>query len=189
MVDYYKDNYKTYVTESAPPNAYKDLGVAYYRDALYFFENFQGYEDRTIGVEQKVSFEIDINGKKIEFVGIIDRIAEDENGIILYDHKSKSKFKSKAEREKYFRQLYIYAHAIKGLYGKYPYKLRFNMIRENKMVDEIFNQDKMDEALKWLSESVEKIYNDNEFNAKHDDFFCHWLCDVQDGICPYRDGE
>lgn len=188
LADYYKTNYKIHITEKAPPNQYKDLNISYYNDGLYFFENFQGYTDKTIAVEEKVSFEIMIGDKKINFVGIIDRIAEDENGIILYDHKSKKKFKDKKEREKYFKQLYIYAYAVNEIFGKYPYKLRFNMVRDFKIVDEIFNKEKMDEAIEWLKESILKIYNDENFNHNYDEWFCNWLCDVAENVCPYRSG-
>lgn len=187
LADYYKNNYKIQITEKAPPNQYKDLNISYYNDGLYFFENFQGYEDKTIGVEQKVNFETMVGNRKIKFIGIIDRIAEDENGIILYDHKSKKGFKNKKEKEKYFRQLYIYAHSIKDLYGKYPYKLRFNMVRDFKIVEEIFSQEKMNEAMEWLSENINSIYDNEKYEHFYDEFFCNWLCDIQSGICPYRE--
>lgn len=190
----YEDEYDEKVITPFPPNRYVNLGEKYYDTGLDYFMNFgdpfKDYE--VLGVEQK----LDLKVGKYEFTGYIDLILKNENGITIVDHKSKSKFKNKTERMEYLRQLYLYSLFIYKKYKEYPYELIFNMFRTNEIVRELFDKDGYDESKKWLKDTIQQIYNDEEFITRHkrdlspekyekfmtkrQDFFCNWICGVRE---------
>lgn len=182
LVDVYKAEYKKYVTM---PFAYNEV---YYENGIDVFSSFDGLPNGIVFLESEKRFFTEINGKK--FLGIIDVIARDsaDNGIIVQDYKSKSKFKSKKEKTEYARQLYLYAHYIEKTYNEFPKLLRFDMFRSKQIVDIPFDKDAFDDANKWFVNTIQNIYNDEYFNPKPKkeiDYYCENLCDVRE-ICPYR---
>lgn len=157
-VDRYQDNVKC----AFPPNNYCDLGERYYKAGKDYLDSFDGlFEDYTvIGVELAVKMDIE----ERPFVGIIDLLLEKDDEYIVVDHKSKSRFKSKRERMEYARQLYLYSLYVKEKYGKFPSKLVFHMVRAGGELIEIpFDQDELDAAVKWFTDTIDAIYQDVEF--------------------------
>ena len=177
----YLDGYKEHVKCSFPPNKWVDLGQKYYDRGKEFCDNFDGdFEDcEVLGVEEKVK--LDIEGRP--FVGVIDLLVRDKDGLCVIDHKSKAKFKSIAERNDYLRQLYLYSIWVKEHYGEYPYKLMFNMVRAGGKVEVLFDENKADEAKAWFLSTIDEIYGDETFKATPDNFFCDSLCSVRHS-CP-----
>lgn len=182
----YHKEYKDAVKGSFPPNKFVDLSVSYHKDGEQFCNCFEGElwdgfsECKVIGVEQKVKIEID--GRP--FVGVIDLVVQDKEGnIIIVDHKSKAKFKNKAEKSDYLRQLYLYSLAVYEKYGKFPTKLVFHMFRKGKLEWEDFNKEKLDAAKRWFVDTINAIYTDSEFKAKPDPFFCNNLCGTRHHCC------
>lgn len=198
--DAYRNWYPQYMTELFPPNVHKDLNASYYDRGCEIFDEFDGFPDNweIIGVE--VHVELLINGFK--FQGYIDLLVRDKNDgkLIVVDHKSKSKFKSKQEQAEYARQLYLYAEWIHEKYGEYPKELWFNMFRSDKMVVIVFSEKELTKAKSWLLENILKIYADEDFEDKitlaskktgeeidpfaAPDYFCANLCGVR-YHCPH----
>lgn len=182
LSDAYKSGYRDNIKEIFPPNAFVDLSSSYYESGLAYLNNFDGLATNfeVLGVEQKV--ELVIGGYK--FVGYIDLVIRDKNDgrIIIVDHKSKNKFKSKKEKAEYLRQLYLYSLYVKEKYGEYPKELMFNMIR-GEMVKESFKEEDCEKAQKWFVETIEMIYKDSAFKENPNDFFCDNLCGVREH-CP-----
>ena len=178
----YKAKYKENVTEKFPYNAFVDLSSSYYDAGVRYLNNFDGLPDNydVLGVEQKVELIIE----KYKFIGYIDLIIKDKNDnkIIIVDHKSKNKFKSKKEKAEYLRQLYLYSLYIKQKYGEYPKELKFNMIR-GEMITETFKESECKKAVEWFTETIKMIYQDNTYDENPDDFFCDNLCGVREH-CP-----
>lgn len=176
----YLSGYPSHVLCAFPNfNPKIDLDQRYFDRGEEYFQNFENPFEKyeVVGVEEKVK--LTIGGKK--FIGFIDLILKDRYGnYILVDHKSKSSFKNKEEKEKYLRQLYLYALYIKEQYGVYPKWLVFNMFRAGKFVWERFSEHKADNAARWLTETIQSIYADEEFKATPDHFFCDYLCDVRE---------
>ena len=133
-----------------------------------YLRSFKPIDAKILGVEQEVRYKI----KDIPFIGYIDIIAEDDNGIFIVDHKSKeltgrSNRKKPTladmEFEEMLIQLYLYAEAIYQNYGKYPYKLCFNCFRSGAMIEEPYDQDKCDAAVRWALDNIERIKNADVF--------------------------
>ena len=104
LVDYYINNYNENVISDFPPNKYVILSDSYYKSGLEYLSNFEGHKNELISAEERIDFVIEHNDKKIDFVGIIDRLSKDQNGLVIEDYKSK-KFKNKREVDEYFKQL------------------------------------------------------------------------------------
>lgn len=190
LLDYYREHYKENVTKSFPPNPWVDLEVSYYGAGETFLSNFDGYKDKTIGAEEKFDFDIKHKGKSLKFTGVVDRISEDDNGIIISDYKSKKAFKSKKEMKEYFRQLYVYCIPVWKKYGKLPYKLKFSFFRDyNKVCETLFDEKAFEEAKDWIFNTVDEIFHTDEFTENYNEFFCQHVCSVPCSSCQYRQQE
>ena len=179
LADIFESEYDTAVTERFPFfNMYK----SYTSKSLEYLRTFDGIDGEIVGVEQKL--ETAIGGYK--FVGFADLILRDENGLHLIDHKSHGAWKSKAERKDYFRQLYLYCHAIKEKYGEFPYKLSFNKFRmpDDPLDSEEFHEGDYTAALDWFKTGVEQILSEKEWECKPDGWYCEKLCGLNS--CVYR---
>lgn len=194
LPDRYVNEYKNNVKTKFPKQFKTDLNKVYYDAGKTYFDNFdddfRDYE--VLGVEEK----IDILICGYRFIGYIDLILRDPDGnIIIVDHKSKSGFSSKREKQEYLRQLYLYSLYVHEKYGQYPTKLCFNMFRANKLEEALFNEAELQETLQWFTTTIQKICEDEEFEDKiahayrirskdldtyqRDDFYCCNLCNVR----------
>lgn len=177
LVDYYDEHYQEKVVSDFPqyidPDKYYETGRAY-------FENYEPITDKydVIGVEKRV--DISINGNR--FVGVIDLLLKDKNTgeYVIYDHKSKSAFKSKKELKRYARQLYLYAYYVEQKYGVLPSKLVFNLFRKGEEIEIPFNDEEYNETLEWFKNEIEAIQSTSDFEQKSEaDFYCKNLCNVR----------
>lgn len=184
LLQYYENNFYEEVKSVAPPNRYVDLSESYFNKAYDYWENFEGHDDETIGVEVRTEFKLNIRNKERTFVGYIDRLSKDDKGYIVTDYKSRSKFKNKQELNLYLIQLYMYALGVKEQYDEYPYKLKFILFKENMCVDVDFDLEQLQSAIDWIDKTINLIYNEEVFppktENKENDFFCKYLCGVHE---------
>lgn len=187
--EFIKNNYNNFINTAPPPNKYVDLNETYYNKLIKYFDNFNGFSDETIGVEQEVSFDITVNKVKRKFTGYIDRVSLDKNNnIVITDYKSKAKFKDRDELEKYSYQPYLYSIWIKNKYGVYPKFLDFNMFRSGIIERIEFNIDDLKKAKKWASDTIKSIYKEDKFDYNYNEFFCKYLCGCSK-YCPKVNGD
>jgi len=202
MASIYEEGYANNVTLPFPvmPFLKTPLDEKYFMEGLSFFQNFAGFTEPTKEVEKKFEIDIEHNGKEIRFTGIIDRLAMQGDDLMIYDYKSKSGFKSKKEKNEYFRQLYLYSLYIKKEYGKYPTKINLHLFRKDDMVEEIFDESKLEEAIVWLFDVIERIESAEEYpmsvdlarnqsDEKNKRFFCREICSAMPFDCMYREQE
>ena len=156
-------------------------------------EKLQDYE--VLGVEMKVHFKIG----KYSMIGYIDLLLrhKETGEILLVDHKSAGKFfgkngqplKSQADNlAAYSKQMYLYSKAVYDLYGKYPDKIVWNHFFDKNISVIEFNQEDYEAALNWALETIEKIYQEEEFPAKKSYMLCHVLCGFRNS-CLYASEE
>ena len=156
-----------------------------------YLRSFKPVQDEIVGIEEEVNYEI--NG--VPFVGYIDMIVRDSNGIYLIDHKSRD-LKPRSRRKKptlsdielddMLIQLYMYAAAIEQKYGELPYKLCFNCFRSGTMIEEPFNEEAYSNALAWATKNVELITDAEEFYPRLDFFQCKNLCGLNSDCCYFE---
>lgn len=172
-----------------PANKWVNLRDRYFEQGIDYLSNYEVDERyEVVSVEENVKAEI----KGYKFTGYIDKILRDkEDGkLIVLDHKSKSKFKSKREQKEYARQLYLYAYAVKQIYGEYPKSLVFNMFRVGDIVEIDFKIEDMNESIDWMLGVIEDIKQCSEFPVTDDKFFggelCNFRHDDEHTIGEYR---
>lgn len=186
LLDKYIEEFDVSVTVDFPPNNFADLRESYYNGGYAYFENFDGFDylvsnAKILGVEEE--FVVDFGDFKLK--GFIDLILEDENGdIIIVDHKSKKEIKTKADKRKYGRQLFLYSKYVKSKYGKFPKELIFNMFRGGTTLRLSFNEADYEEAIEWARKQVATIESTTEWPPTQDQFFCSYLCDFRNS-CDY----
>ena len=191
LSQYYIDNYNKEITSDftlkMSEDFSKDFAGDYYDSGKKYFENFEGFNDFEI-LEAEYEFEEVINDLFI-FNGKIDLVALDKNGdLVIIDHKSKARFKSKAELKEYARQLYLYSYATYKKYGKFPKQMMFNRFRKNEWTIIDFKQEDYEEALNWAVTNVEEIESTFDFYPNCGDFFSDNFCAFRN-VCPIKNGE
>jgi len=164
----------------------KESTVAkYIQNGAEYFRNFRPFEYETIGVEKRVDFRID----NMKFIGYLDYLGSDSNGLVLIDHKSrdmkprsnrKKPTVKDAELDEMLRQLYIYSAAIHQEYGEFPYKLCFNCFRTNTLIEEQFSINAYHEAISWVKKEIRKIEEAEIFNPSIEFFSCCYICGVSE---------
>lgn len=181
----FEEEFDIWVTERFPPNPYADLKQSYYDSGFEFLSNYDGQNGYTVlGVEDH--FEIDVDG--ILFQGFVDLILRDNsNGnIIIHDWKSKSSIKTKSDKKKYGRQLYIYSRYIKQKYGVWPKTLRLYLFRKDIPIDIPFEESEYNEAVEWMKAQVKEINECHDWDAySYDKFYCSNLCGFRES-CKWR---
>lgn len=162
----------------------KDLTQSYFDKGVSFFSNFNGFWN-LIPLEAEYNFTTNLGDNT--FVGVIDLIAKDDNdNIIIVDHKSSSKF-SKKELKSKSRQLYLYSKVIYEKYGKFPTELWFNHFKDEYQEKIKFDIDFYYETIQWALDTMDEIEACLEFNPNNSSkFFCGYLCDYRNN-CEYRE--
>ena len=187
LLDYYSDHYDENVVDSMvlhiSDDFSKDFSEMYFSKGYDYFQNFEGFQDLEV-LEAEYDFNENVEDRFI-LTGKVDLICQDKNGdIVVIDHKSKGKFKNKAEQHEYARQLYLYAYAVFKKYGKFPKTLVFNMFRVPDWVVIPFNKDDYIEAMEWLKDSVAEIESCMDFYPITDTFFEKNFCEYYaTGLC------
>ena len=192
---YYEDNFIANVTYDAPPNNYVDIKQSYYDKGLDYLNNIdldlEGYE--VLGVEKECKFKVgDYN-----MVGYIDLLLRDKHtgDITVLDHKSGSvKFKKNGEPASsetkhlldFKRQLYLYSIAVTEEFGVKPKYLQWNLFKDRNWFKIEFNDDELEEAKKWVIDTIDKIKNDIAFPPNPQHYFCYNLCDMRNCACEYK---
>lgn len=187
LLYHYLTDFRENVKAHAPsPAVFK----SYFQNGKDYFRDFEPVPYKVNGIEEKIEGEIE----GIKFTGIIDCRAEDNNGIVILDNKSR-KLKPRSGRSKptktddeldqYLVQLYLYGRIVSKKYETPISCLGFNCFRcKPPLIIEPYVQEKADLAVKWLTDNVARITQETEFCPDMDYFKCKNLCDVHDH-CEY----
>lgn len=194
LYDYCNDNFETEIPVSAPPNKYVDIYDSYKNRLLNYFKEYDGNENEVVFSENEISYDIQLTkNKSIKFHGFIDLLLKDKDGnLIIQDYKSKSDFKNDNEYKEYLRQLLLYAEGVYALYNQYPKFLSFDMFKIGKKYKSKFKKSDLVEAIKWVKNTIKKIYDETEFPTMCDnpqnDFFCRYVCGYGCDVCMQTKG-
>ena len=177
--EHYDDKRVRIVREGTPLSFYKELGercLRHYYRAHYPFD-----ADETLGLEERVVFELDDAGE-YQMQGIIDRIVRCADGAIeIHDYKTGARVPSQAIADK-DRQLALYQIGLTKEYGdEQPFRLVWHYVAKGqKRVSE-----RSPEQLSALREEtiarIDQIESASEFPAKKNSL-CNW-CEYK-AYCP-----
>ena len=181
-VDHFDENV-FYTTYQNTMNKTYELCADYF--ATVDFDWLKDYE--ILGVEQKINVSIN----NYNFTGYIDLLLKhkDTGEIYIVDHKSSSYpfkmdgktvlKKSQNDFEKYKKQMYLYCKYVFDKYNVFPNWIIWNHFKDQKIAKIPFVKNDYDEALKWFSDEIEKVENDETFDANLEFFYCTQLCDFR----------
>lgn len=166
---------------------------SYFEDGLNALRNTASPPFRVIAVERRVDFSVD----GLPFVGVVDLVGEDETGLVVVDHKSRS-LRPPSGRKKptandrtldqMSDQLYLYAIGVKEKYGAYPYKLCFNAFRSAGLIGLPFSEARCIETARRMREQIGRIRDSDSFPPQPEYYKCRWLCSVKHACCYYDEG-
>lgn len=191
-VEEFYDHITEDISESSKDKKYEALC-----DYLAEFDEgiFDDFE--VLGTETKCLWDID--GEK--FIGFIDLVLKDkESGkVYLVDHKSSDHFmkkdgktplKSKEESyNAYKKQMYLYADAMKQMYGFFPDYIVWNHFLDNGETTVIpFKEGEYKDVIEWAKQTIKDIRADEEFKAKPNFVRCFRICNHRND-CPYKQEE
>lgn len=187
FIDNYEDNVFYKVKQSTMDKKFEAC-AEYFSDA-----DFKWLNDYDIlGVEMETEFEIE--GYK--FTGFIDLLLRDKKDgkIVILDNKSsdypfKADGKVKANSEhsfsNYKKQMYLYAYAVKAMYGEFPKKFIWNHFCNNGRFAELpFSSKECEQTVKWALDLIHTIENETDYDASPDFFYCNNLCNFRNS-CEY----
>ena len=161
----------------------------YINKGIEYISAFEPFPFNMIDVELEVKYHI--NG--IPFIGYIDYLGEKNGEYYIVDNKSrelrprsgrKKPTKKDEELDNMLVQLYLYAAAVKEIYGKYPKALCFNCFKNGVFIEEPFVEEKYNEAIEWAISSIKHITETEDFSPNVEYFGCVHLCGLTDG-CEY----
>lgn len=191
FVDHYDDNVCYKVRQSTMDKNFELIADYFANLDISWLKNYD-----IIGVELQVNFKVDND----DFIGFIDLLLRDKKDgrIVVLDHKSSEypfkqngtvKKKSEQSFETYKKQMYLYCHAVKQLYGEFPKQIVWNHFKDGgKLAIIPFIQREYDEAISWFRDTLKTIKKEKDFEATTDFFYCNNLCNFR-ASCEYAKAE
>jgi RecB family exonuclease len=182
LADKYADEFCIYVTGRFPSNC-----GGYYQQGLEYLQQFDDFgKYKIVSTEEEFLEEVDGD---YSLYGFIDLVLEDADGeLVIFDHKSRNKFKSKKELKEYARQLYIYSLHVFRKYGRYPKTMCFNLFRVGQLIEVKFSPKDYEETIAWVKNTVEEIRRCKVFSTHAEyGFYCKELCNHR-MTCQYAKG-
>ena len=187
FVDNYDNNIFYKVKKSTMDKTFELIADYFANLDISWLDNYE-----IIGVELEVKFKVD----DYEFIGFIDLLLRDKRDgkIVVIDHKSSEypfkqngsiKKKSEHSFNLYKKQMYLYCHAVKQLYGEFPKEITWNHFKDGgKFATIPFIQSEYDETMDWFRKTLMTIDGENDFEPTPDFFYCHNLCNFR-ASCEY----
>lgn len=186
LVSYYLNNFRGEIRGYAPN---KSIFKNYFEQGLHYLSHIDFPYPNPVAVERKFDFELG----GFPFTGIVDCIANDRDGFIILDNKSralkprsnrKKPTKSDEELDSYLRQLYLYSAPIKEVFHTYPERLEFNCFRTGQLISESFQEKTFEQTKDWAVTTIEKIIDNDDWSPNMDYWKCRYLCDLNH-CCEY----
>lgn len=187
FVDHYDENIFHKTKKDTMETSF-ELCADYFAEVDFSWIN----EFEILGVEMEI--ETKISGYR--FKGFIDLLLKEKttNRIILIDHKSSKPFlkpdgtaykNTEKSFNSYKKQMYLYAHVVKELFGSYPDAIAWNHYKYGKFSIIPFDQNEYDNAIAWFINTIHMVEKEESFDENIDYFYCTNLCDFRN-CCEYK---
>ena len=186
LADKYENGFYDNVTEiiinrSDPTEKLYNFGKEYFDNP-----NIVREIARPIFVEKNIQFMVD----RYKFRGIIDLMFKDKEGkMVILDHKTSDypigkngKIKKSKEEmmDGYIKQLALYAYGVRQLTGIKPEYIGWNFIRANQFYYISLTDEMIEDTLSWVKNTIQAIYDCEDFKKKESFIMCSTLCDMRD---------
>ena len=187
-IDHYDENICYQAMQSTMDKNYMLIAEYFANLELDWIENYE-----IIGVELEAKFKVE----DYDFIGYIDLLLRDKRDgkFVVLDHKSSPypftksgsvKKTAKESFELYKKQMYLYCHAVKQLYGDFPKEMTWNHFKDKGQLATIpFVKSEYQETMKWFLDSLKEIEQEKDFEPTEEFFYCHNLCNFRNS-CEYK---
>ena len=162
----------------------------YITQGIDYLSNIEPLPFHVVATEKQLFFEID----GVKFTGVIDYLGERDGDLYIVDHKSrdmkprsgrKRPTAKDAELDEMLTQLYLYAEAVRQEYGVLPKALCFNCFRTGVFIEEPFEKEAFDAAVRKVLSDIRYIEDEEDFPPRIEYFACRNICGVHSECCYY----
>lgn len=182
-VEWFQQEYDKIVEVHDFPFGGQMLKDSYRRKLSDYFETYTDFQGEIQEIEMNFEIVVNETEDEIDVVrGFVDLPLIYNNEGYVIDHKISTPYTGDTLNKKK-KQLYIYAEAYKQKYGNYPSYLMFNYIKNKDKFVEKFNPKYMEFTMNWVRNTIQRIKDDTQFEARIDKGFCSNLCPFRN-ICP-----
>ena len=167
------------VRTGTPVSEYRELGERCLRN--YYRLNYPFDADETLGLEEKVEFNLDEAGK-YPMVGFIDRVVRARDGTIeIHDYKTGRWIPKQGDLDK-DRQLALYQIALADTYGAdQPRRLVWHYVQKSRVCTSSRTPEELAALRQDTMELIDRIEAETEYTPKKSNL-CSW-CEYQP-LCP-----
>lgn len=172
-----------------------------YQQGLEYFENFDGFPGyEIVAAEEEYKMPLKLtDGTERPFIAYIDLILRDprNGGLVVMDHKSKSLASFKKDKDKMYKQQFLYSYFVHEKYGEWPVVCAFNLFKENGYIDEReFTTEEYEKTIQWATDAIYAIEERDLLDwleckelpkSGKPDLFCQSICGWH-LICPQAAG-
>jgi putative RecB family exonuclease len=183
LIEYYYDRWNkewndgvVITNKERTAEDYKNLGRKSIED---YYRRYQPFNQaRILGLEKEILFDLSGDGK-YKFRGIIDRIAQTEDGTYeIHDYKTSGHLPSQKDLDEN-RQLGIYEVALRSLWNDVKsVKLIWHFVVFDKEFVSTRTQEQLEELKSDTVKLIDQLENTKEFLPR-ESALCNW--------CPYPD--
>lgn len=148
-----------------------------------YYESHQPFEaDRTVAVERKVGFELEVDGHKYRIEGYVDRLALGRDGAFeVHDYKTAKTLPTQADVDEDV-QLAVYDIAVRDAWpDTKDVRLIWHYVRHGKSLISSRTAEQREALKRELGKIIDEIKHDREFPPV-ETALCAW-CEYRD-LCP-----
>lgn len=148
-----------------------------------YYESHAPFEkDKTVAVERKVGFDLEVDGKTYRIEGYVDRLALGKDGAFeVHDYKTAKTLPTQADVDEDV-QLAVYDLAVRDAWpDTKDVRLIWHYVRHGKSLTSSRTAEQRQALKKALGDVIDEIKRDHEFPPK-ESALCAW-CEYRD-ICP-----
>lgn len=166
--------------KSYAPEDWKELGRECVK--IYYDNNKPFDRDRTVGVERKVGFELDVDGQSYRIEGYVDRLALGRDGAFeIHDYKTGKSLPTQQDVDTDW-QLAIYDAAVRHAWpDTKAVRLVWHYVRHGKSLVSTRTPEQLAFLEGEIAELIRTIKRDRDF-VPHKSALCDW-CEYRD-LCP-----
>ena len=167
------------VREGTPLVFYRELGIRCLE--IYYRRHYPFDEDETLGIEERVEFDLDPDGA-YRMQGIIDRVSRTKDGTIqIHDYKTGRFVPTQAAIDE-DRQLALYQIGIGDRYGTNPtVELVWHYVSRGALRRSTRTPEKLEELKKATIEVIDRIRDEKAYETRKNPL-CDW-CEFR-SVCP-----
>ncbi|HXS99058.1 MAG TPA: PD-(D/E)XK nuclease family protein [Elusimicrobiota bacterium] len=149
---------------------------------LYYGAHAPFSEDRTVAVEKRVGFPLEVEGREYRIEGFVDRLSLAPDGAFeIHDYKTAKSLPNQEHADADW-QLALYELAVRREWpDTKEVRLKWHYVRHGKILTSVRDAAARERLLADVAKTIAAIKHDHEF-APNETALCDW-CEYRD-LCP-----